>query len=571
MKLIYSDIQKGKGEHAANAVRERRWDTPLADGIKLIGRKVALAVSSVCLLGALTFGCSSSDKTANMIVMDGKNYTSDVRTQDSEQKDGKSKIDSTRWDTGADAPDMSVVNDTVEQKDSMDDGAVRPDTKKDAVKDILEDVAPDTGPDAGPDTASDVQKELAADADGKTDAQANETGIQETIADTAEESIAPDTDAVNLTDSMFVDVPVLPVDAQDAADGETVDTGPFDTNAQELADTNETAPTDAATEIAADTLDVAAETIQDTETVQPPWYGSEWSACTDITIVGEVPENYSHRLVLGPAEVDKLLTADAVDMQFYEGTCDNPNTEVGKLSHWIEGFNASGNLVVWVKTKTTNVTGITMVTSNPNATDTSDISNAFLFGDGFDGTELDPAKWIAHSWFGSLKMSFSDGKMNVDGYPTGYNHLESTVNSTSTESLAIMIKFKMLEDGQMGPATMTHGHFIGKADDKVLVTLYLNKLMLHRYLSNKWLEIAPVPISASPNEWYLQTHTWDENTHYAKLFKYANGQELAAVSGTCTEITQGKIGIEFDMVKALVDWFAVRKAIANEPVYLMGP
>ncbi len=121
------------------------------------------------------------------------------------------------------------------------------------------------------------------------------------------------------------------------------------------------------------------------------------------------------------------MNADFSDLRFTNSAQD---TELG---YWIDNYTASTDAYVWVKVPTllaSSVTNIYMYYGNSGAVTTSNIGNAFLFGDDFSSGSL--SNWVVASGKTSLVISSTyvrDGSYSaekIDGQADAMEHSYSS-------------------------------------------------------------------------------------------------------------------------------------------------
>jgi|GEM_PF-5214250 len=412
------------------------------------------------------------------------------------------------------------------------------------------------------------------------------TDVQETGVDqgTPQPDVSTDPDSVLTDQVVLLDVPIILVDAQDGGetDGSTpvdsqeagtvpVDTG-VDIPVVPLTDVQETGVDQGTPQPDVQTgLDTPKEVAPDVQPeVDTPQWWDPWTDCTTVTIVGKFPDGFSHKITLDLSKIDlSLFSPDGSDIRVYEGDCEGGPTG-GVLNHWIENWNQNKG-VVWVKTNTPNVPSIAMVYGNVDAPDVSNISTTFLFGDDFSGTELDTSKWTLHNWIGSLKQLYlKDGYLIVEASWIGMHSLESTLNSSSSQSMVIEMKFKHLQDELHSVGTIVHSSFTSYKDQHVLTFQSNHPAQKRHVLADgaNGATIDDTPFVADIDHPYKLVHWWVGENHSGQFYDYLTDTLIAPLNGNYGGSTTGKIGMQMDTTYNAVDWFFVRNYTPEELVYL---
>ena len=118
---------------------------------------------------------------------------------------------------------------------------------------------------------------------------------------------------------------------------------------------------------------------------QNGWREKDAAFCRTITLRGEHPKGYAHRLDFSAAEIANAKP-DRSDIRTYVGTCKDAKES---LPLWIENIDQNGVNRVWVGVPP-EVLSIAVYYGNPNAESVSDGKNVFLaFGQGTDWSHFE--------------------------------------------------------------------------------------------------------------------------------------------------------------------------------------
>lgn len=186
-----------------------------------------------------------------------------------------------------------------------------------------------------------------------------------------------------------------------------------------------------------DNIDWIITTANDVSLDTWAWWNGAWAAKKKININITDPTSYGNVSALLTVTYDSDMQTDFDDIRFVDGI------ETNELSYWFYNntYTASTSVNVWVKLNT-NISSasnqtIYMYYKNPSATTTSNISNAFLFGDDFVGSEVNYNVW---NTTGAGNFSVSSGTLVA--VPGSYTVPLSVKNINFTNSYSMEARFK---------------------------------------------------------------------------------------------------------------------------------
>lgn len=162
--------------------------------------------------------------------------------------------------------------------------------------------------------------------------------------------------------------------------------------------------------------------------IDPEWGEATATLCQQINITNSFPANYSHNITLNSSWINySNFESNGEDLRFYEGTdCDNANTTLGRLGHWTQEWNSSGDSYVIVKTDTADAPYLLMYHKITGASDLSDFESAYILADDFNGNDADDintSKWTENAWVttgaGTSDAAIYSNVLRITSSPSG--------------------------------------------------------------------------------------------------------------------------------------------------------
>lgn len=122
---------------------------------------------------------------------------------------------------------------------------------------------------------------------------------------------------------------------------------------------------------------------------QASWYNTDWRYKKSISIEN-ASADYQMNITIGYASggnvtLDSKCKTNFGDIRFVN------STDQSELPYWLESMTDSVNATFWVKTD--GASSLNIYYGNPEAVTASNFNNTFIFGELWDSTSLDTAKW----------------------------------------------------------------------------------------------------------------------------------------------------------------------------------
>lgn len=140
--------------------------------------------------------------------------------------------------------------------------------------------------------------------------------------------------------------------------------------------------------------------------------GPQWAYVRDITLSQGTPlANFQVKVELPSGSYSGMNTTGS-DLRFYDAADNN-------CPYWIEKWDMSGKSIIWVKVTTSGTTALKMYFGNTAAPIASNGDNTFEFFDGFDGTQINSAKWSTSRTSSTNLVTVSGGEVNLKNNGSG--------------------------------------------------------------------------------------------------------------------------------------------------------
>jgi len=273
-----------------------------------------------------------------------------------------------------------------------------------------------------------------------------------------------------------------------------------------------------------------------------------------ITLNPTTPEDdYQIKIQFNTTNFDySKMKPDGSDIRFYA-------INGKKLNYWIENWNATGTSTIWVKIPIADTSIINMEYGNPLVNSESNGSKVFALFDDFSNTILDPSKWIYDDDIYS-NVTVSGGILRLYSDPT---------NPLATHTL-LGFHSAWIDHGMTDGYNNTEPGATFSPSEGIWVTgdfSWVNTSFAE-YLQNDVLYSIDSNITELVNPVRLLTHATQSGS------EYHYGSMVSSVDtsiGTLNRALRLKVWTNLSGVSEVqVDWLAVRKCSASEPLATIG-
>lgn len=165
------------------------------------------------------------------------------------------------------------------------------------------------------------------------------------------------------------------------------------------------------------------------------WFNNSWEFKRQINLSSTYASARTRYSVKIDIPYNTSMNADFSDLRFLNAS------ETGTLNCWNQTQVSSTNSTVWCMVPNlvaNDNTTIWMYYGNPTATQSWDITTAFLFGDDFPGASISATRWATSNGLGGSAPSVSGGVLHTLGAVGGWS--EVITNMNFTQNMSVMWK-----------------------------------------------------------------------------------------------------------------------------------